>query len=120
MVAFADALKAKSGAPLVRAAHVSSQLPLPRELPDVVAATPAALMAATEEYGRYAGWQWTKEGIVARCRAAAMLASETDLPSVFCNQLVATPQAARPHSTMLCFLVRDMLCSSTCSRLGRV
>ncbi len=50
----------------MRAAHVSSQLPLPRALPDLVAATPAALMAATEQYGRYAGWEWTKEGIVAR------------------------------------------------------
>ena len=67
MVAFADALKAQSGGALVRAEHVSSQLPLPRELPDVVAATPAALMAATEQYGHYAGWEWTKEGIVARC-----------------------------------------------------
>lgn len=72
VVAFADALKSNTGAPLVRAAHVSSQLPLPRQLPDIVAATPAALMAATGEYGQYAGWEWTKEGIVARCAAAVL------------------------------------------------
>ena len=47
--------------------HVSSATSLPRGTPpDIVAATPAALMHATEEAGQYAGWEWTKDGIVAR------------------------------------------------------
>lgn len=67
VVSFADSLRGASGEPLLRAAHISSAAPLPRQLPDLVAATPAALMSATQEYGQYAGWEWTKEGIVARC-----------------------------------------------------
>lgn len=66
VVAFADSLRGTSGEPLLRAAHVSSAAPLPRALPDLVAATPAALMAATQDYGQFAGWAWTKEGVVAR------------------------------------------------------
>ena len=67
MVAFADSLKGSSGAPLVQSAYISSAAPLPRDIPDLVAATPAGLMAATQEYGQYTGWHWTKAGIVARC-----------------------------------------------------
>ncbi|EIE24767.1 P-loop containing nucleoside triphosphate hydrolase protein, partial [Coccomyxa subellipsoidea C-169] len=77
VVAFADSLKGPSGAPLVRSAHISSAAPLPRDMPDIVAATPAGLMAATQEYGQYAGWHWTKAGIVTRIRHVVL--DEADL-----------------------------------------
>lgn len=67
VVAAADSLKSPSGAPLLVATHISSAKPLPRDIPDLVAATPAGLMGATDEYGQYAGWHWSKAGIVTRC-----------------------------------------------------
>ena len=63
----ANALRDASGEPLVRSTYISSAAPLPRDVPDLVAATPAGLMAATQEYGQFSGWHWTKTGIVTRC-----------------------------------------------------
>ncbi len=63
----ADTLRGASGEPLVRSTFISSAAPLPRDVPDLVAATPAGLMAATQEYGQFSGWHWTKAGIVTRC-----------------------------------------------------
>ena len=67
VVSFADSLKDSEGRPLVRSARIASSLPLPQEVPDIVVATPAGLMGATTDLGPYAGWEWTKAGIVSRC-----------------------------------------------------
>ena len=67
VVSFADSLQDKEGRPLVRSARIASSLPLPLEVPDIVVATPAGLMGATTDLGPYAGWEWTKAGIVSRC-----------------------------------------------------
>ncbi|CAL8464060.1 g3595 [Coccomyxa elongata] len=77
VVAMADTLRGASGEPLVRSTHISSAAPLPRDVPDLVAATPAGLMAATQEYGQFSGWHWTKAGIVARMRHVVL--DEADL-----------------------------------------
>ena len=69
VVSFADSLKDSEGRPLVHSARIASSLPLPKEVPDVVVATPAGLMGATTDLGPYAGWEWTKAGIVSRCGA---------------------------------------------------
>ena len=67
VVSFADSLQDGEGRPLVRSARIASSLPLPLEVPDIVVATPAGLMGATTDLGPYAGWEWTKAGIVSRC-----------------------------------------------------
>ena len=67
VVSFADSLRDGEGRPLVRSARIASSLPLPQEVPDIVVATPAGLMGATTDLGPYAGWEWTKAGIVSRC-----------------------------------------------------
>lgn len=46
----------------LRAAHVSSSLPPPREPPDIVVATPGGLMALLREGDNY-GAMWTEEGV---------------------------------------------------------
>lgn len=71
VVAMADTLRGASGEPLVRSTYISSAAPLPRDCPDLVAATPSGLMAATQEYGQFSGWHWTKAGIVTRCAHTA-------------------------------------------------
>ena len=63
----AESLKDGEGQPLVRIARIASSLPLPHDIPDIVIATPAGLMNATVELGPFAGWEWTKAGIVSRC-----------------------------------------------------
>jgi hypothetical protein len=63
----AESLKDGEGRPLVRSARIASSLPLPHDIPDIVIATPAGLMNATVELGPFAGWEWTKAGIVSRC-----------------------------------------------------
>lgn len=69
VVAFANALRGLDGAPLVRAAHVATNSPPPRDVPDLVTATPAGLITATQNYGPFFGWEWTRAGIMARCGA---------------------------------------------------
>ena len=69
VVAFANALRGPDGAPLVRAAHVATNSPPPRDVPDLVTATPAGLITATQNYGPFFGWEWTRAGIMARCGA---------------------------------------------------
>ena len=71
VVAFADALRGPGGAPLLRAAHVATTSPPPREAPDLVAVTPAGLITATQNYGPFFGWEWTRAGVVARCGSSA-------------------------------------------------
>jgi hypothetical protein len=66
VVAFANTLRDADGQPLVRSARVSGTTAPPRELPDIVVATPAGLMGVTREFGPACGIDWTKEGIVAR------------------------------------------------------
>jgi hypothetical protein len=73
VVAFADALRGPGGAPLLRAAHVATTSPPPREAPDLVAVTPAGLITATQNYGPFFGWEWTRAGVVARCGSSAQL-----------------------------------------------
>lgn len=63
----AESLKDREGRPLVRSSRIASSLPLPHDIPDIVIATPAGLMNATVELGPFAGWEWTKAGIVSRC-----------------------------------------------------
>ena len=75
VVSFADSLKDSEGRPLVRSARIASSLPLPQEVPDVVVATPAGLMSATTDLGPYAGWEWTKAGIVSRCSPGHCIAA---------------------------------------------
>ncbi|KAK9846625.1 hypothetical protein WJX81_007883 [Elliptochloris bilobata] len=72
VVAFSDALRGPDGAPLVRAAHVATTSPPPREVPDLVAATPAGLITATQNYGPFFGWEWTRAGVMARMRAVVI------------------------------------------------
>ena len=67
MISFAESLRGDDGHPLVRSARIASSIPLPQEVPDLVVATPAGLMNATTDLGPYAGWEWTKTGIVSRC-----------------------------------------------------
>ena len=75
VVAFANALQRSDGAPLVRAAHVATNSPPPREVPDLVTATPAGLITATQNYGPFFGWEWTRAGIMARCGAPQLAKS---------------------------------------------
>ncbi len=65
-MSFAESLQDAEGNPLVRSARLASSIPLPLEVPDLVVATPAGLMNATTDLGPYAGWEWTKSGIVSR------------------------------------------------------
>ena len=67
VVSLAESLQDDEGKPLVRSARLASSIPLPLEVPDLVVATPAGLMNATTDLGPYAGWEWTKSGIVSRC-----------------------------------------------------
>lgn len=66
VVSLAESLRDSEGRPLVRSARIASSIPLPQEVPDLVVATPAGLMNATVDLGPYAGWEWTKSGIVSR------------------------------------------------------
>ena len=66
MVSFAESLQDDEGNPLVRSTRIASSIPLPQDVPDLVVATPAGLMNATTDLGPYAGWEWTKAGIVSR------------------------------------------------------
>ncbi len=66
VVSFAESLKDSEGKPLVRSTQIASSIPLPHDVPDLVVTTPAGLMNATTELGPYAGWEWTKLGIVSR------------------------------------------------------
>ena len=70
VVSFAESLRGAEGASLVRCARIASSVPLPQEVPDLVVATPAGLMNATTDLGPYAGWEWTKSGIVSRWGAS--------------------------------------------------
>ena len=72
VVAFANALRGPDGTPLVRAAHVATNSPPPRDVPDLVTATPAGLITATQNYGPFFGWEWTRAGIMARCGATRL------------------------------------------------
>jgi hypothetical protein len=66
VVEFANSLKDASGNPLIRSVQVSPSMPLPREIPDLVATTPAGLIKVSVEFGPYNGWEWTKTGVVNR------------------------------------------------------
>lgn len=66
VMSFAESLQDNEGKPLVRSARIASSIPLPQDVPDLVVATPAGLMNATTDLGPYAGWEWTKLGIVSR------------------------------------------------------
>eukprot|EP00887_Chlorella_sp_A99_P000230 scaffold13.g230.t1 len=52
-----------TGAPLARAALVSSQSPPPFELPDVVVTTPGALVSLMDVAGPAFGMEWTRAGL---------------------------------------------------------
>ena len=82
MVAFSNALRGPDGSPLVRAAHVATNSPPPRDVPDLVTATPAGLITATQNYGPFFGWEWTRAGIAARCGLIS--------PFRLCEALLAT------------------------------
>ena len=98
VVSFADSLRDGQGRPLVRSARIASSLPLPLEVPDIVVATPAGLMGATTDLGPYAGWEWTKAGIVSRCSpgrcAAAWLVAQIAHEGRFDGRLVTGPMPA--------------------------
>ena len=98
VVSFADSLQDNDGRPLVRSARIASSLPLPLEVPDIVVATPAGLMGATTDLGPYAGWEWTKAGIVSRCSpghcAAAWLVAQIAHEGQFDGRLMTGPMPA--------------------------
>lgn len=66
VVEFANSLKDASGTPLIRSVQVSSSMPLPKYIPDLITTTPAGLIKVTVEYGAYSGWEWSKTGIITR------------------------------------------------------
>lgn len=63
--------------PLLRAAHISSANPPPFDPPDIVVATPGALVTLFNDRGFSYGSQWTAEGVAAR--AAFVVLDEADL-----------------------------------------
>ena len=60
----ADSLVNSEGRPLLTTAQISSSLPPPFDVPDIVVTTPASLINCTE--GSHFGPEWTRGGILAR------------------------------------------------------
>jgi superfamily II DNA/RNA helicase len=77
VVRLASSLPRPGGGALLRACHINSRSPPPFEAPDVVVATPGALVTLFNDRGVSYGAAWTAEGVASR--TAVLVVDEADL-----------------------------------------